>query len=80
MSVVRKNYKASSAISIVGLVIPLGLGAAIAVPIYHEFTDPSVNYGYFILFVAVAVGITVSACPACHGFFRADTRAFISVF
>ena len=41
-----------------GLAIPLGLGAAIAVPIYHQFVDPSVNYGYFILFVAVAVGIT----------------------
>ena len=25
---------------------------------YHQFVDPKVNYGYFILFVAVAVGIT----------------------
>ena len=33
-------------------------GAALAVPIYHEFTDGSANLGYFILFVAVAVGIT----------------------
>lgn len=59
MSVVKRNAKASAAISAAGLIIPLGLGAAIAIPIYHEFTDPSVNYGYFILFVAVAVGITV---------------------
>jgi Kef-type K+ transport system membrane component KefB len=57
-SVAKKNAKPSAAISVAGLAIPLGLGAAIAVPIYHNFVDPSVNYGYFILFVAVAVGIT----------------------
>jgi Kef-type K+ transport system membrane component KefB len=34
------------------------LGAALAVPIYHEFINPSINYGYFILFTAVAIGIT----------------------
>ena len=58
VSVAKRNAKASLAISVAGLVIPLGLGAAIAVPIYHQFVDPKVNYGYFILFVAVAVGIT----------------------
>jgi len=57
-SVARRNAKASLAISIAGLVIPLGLGAAIAVPIYNNFVQPGVTYGYFILFVAVAVGIT----------------------
>jgi Kef-type K+ transport system membrane component KefB len=57
-SVAKRNAKASLAISVAGLLIPLGLGAAIAVPIYHEFANSSVNYGYFILFVAVAVGIT----------------------
>ncbi|RPD80802.1 hypothetical protein L226DRAFT_453651 [Lentinus tigrinus ALCF2SS1-7] len=56
--VIRRNAKASFAISVAGLVIPLGLGAALAVPIYHQFTDGSSNFGYFVLFVAVAVGIT----------------------
>ncbi|ETW84079.1 potassium:hydrogen antiporter [Heterobasidion irregulare TC 32-1] len=56
--IVRRNARASAAISIAGLVVPLGLGAAVAIPIYREFVDPSVNYGYFILFVAVAIGIT----------------------
>ncbi|KAI0375958.1 hypothetical protein BV20DRAFT_960038 [Pilatotrama ljubarskyi] len=58
MRVVRKNAKASTAISVAGLLVPLGLGAALAVPIYHTFTDETDNFGYFILFVAVAVGIT----------------------
>ena len=57
-SLVRRNAKASLAISVAGLIIPLGLGAAIAVPIYHNLAQPDVKYGYFILFVAVAVGIT----------------------
>ncbi|KZT29364.1 cation/H+ exchanger [Neolentinus lepideus HHB14362 ss-1] len=56
--VVKRNAKASAAISVAGLVLPLGLGAALAVPLYHQFVDDSVNYGYFILFTAVAIGIT----------------------
>ena len=58
ISVVRKNYKASILISTVGLIIPLGLGAALGVPLYHQFVDPSINFGDFLLFVAVAIGIT----------------------
>ncbi|TFY72973.1 hypothetical protein EVG20_g50 [Dentipellis fragilis] len=58
MRIVKRNARASTAISVAGLVVPLGLGAALAIPLYHQFIDPSVNYGYFILFVAVAIGIT----------------------
>lgn len=58
VSVAKKNAKASLIISVSGLLIPLSLGAAVAVPIYHTFVESSVSYGYFILFVAVAVGIT----------------------
>jgi Kef-type K+ transport system membrane component KefB len=58
MRLLKRNTKASAMISIVGLIIPLGLGAAIAVPLYHQFVSPHINMGYFILFVAVAVGIT----------------------
>ncbi|KAI0640791.1 Sodium/hydrogen exchanger family-domain-containing protein [Trametes meyenii] len=58
MSLVRRNARASAAISLAGLILPLGLGAALGVPIYHTFTDGSHNFGYFVLFVAVAIGIT----------------------
>lgn len=57
-TIVRRNFKASASISAVGLLLPLGMGAALGVPIYHVFTDHTVNYGYFLLFVAVAIGIT----------------------
>jgi Kef-type K+ transport system membrane component KefB len=56
--IIRRNIKASIAISAAGLVIPLGLGAALGVGIYRQFVHPTVNFGYFILFSAVAVGIT----------------------
>ncbi|THV05519.1 hypothetical protein K435DRAFT_834857, partial [Dendrothele bispora CBS 962.96] len=55
---IKKNVKASASISLAGLIIPLGLGAALGEGIYREFVSPSVNHGYFLLFTAVAVGIT----------------------
>jgi len=54
----KRNGKSAALISVLGLVVPLGLGSAIAVPLYHTFIPDTVNFGYFILFVAVAVGIT----------------------
>lgn len=56
--VIKRNFKASLVISVAGLVIPLGLGAALGVAVYNQFINPAVNFGYFILFTAVAVGIT----------------------
>jgi Kef-type K+ transport system membrane component KefB len=54
----RRNVYASISVSVAGLLVPLGLGAALGVAVYKQFISPSVNYGYFILFTAVAVGIT----------------------
>ena len=56
--IIKRNAFAAGTISFAGLVIPLGLGAAVGVAIYKEFADPNINFGYFLLFVAVAVGIT----------------------
>jgi Kef-type K+ transport system membrane component KefB len=59
LSLMKRNARASATISIAGLIVPLGMGAALGVPLYNEFVDDSVNFGYFLLFVAVAIGITV---------------------
>jgi len=56
--VLKKNVWPAATVSVAGLLIPLGMGAALGVGVYREFIDPSVNYGYFLLFVAVAIGIT----------------------
>ncbi|KAJ6515377.1 Sodium/hydrogen exchanger family-domain-containing protein [Mycena sanguinolenta] len=55
---IKRHIRSSATISIAGLVVPLGMGAALGVGVYRNFIDPSVNFGYFLLFTAVAVGIT----------------------
>lgn len=55
----KRNVFAAASISIAGLVVPLGLGAALGVAVYREFvSDPNISFGNFLLFVAVAIGIT----------------------
>ncbi len=56
--VLKRNMTNSAAVAVAGLVIPLALGAALGTGVYHEFISSEVNFGYFLLFVAVAVGIT----------------------
>lgn len=59
VSIVKKNARASTIISAAGILLPFGLGAGIAVPIYDNFVDKSkVSFGYFLLFVGVAISIT----------------------
>ena len=41
-NMMKRNARSAFLISAAGLFIPLGLGAALAVPIYHEFSDVSV--------------------------------------
>ncbi|KAG6810749.1 hypothetical protein H0H92_010493 [Tricholoma furcatifolium] len=56
--VIKRNIVSATSISVAGLFLPLGLGAALGVGIYREFVSSSVNFGYFLLFTAVAIGIT----------------------
>lgn len=56
--IIKGNAKASGVISAAGLIFPLGMGAGLGAILYHPFVPANVNYGYFILFTAVAVGIT----------------------
>lgn len=60
LALLKRNARASVSISIAGLIVPLGMGALLGVPLYHQFVSDTVNYGYFLLFTAVAIGITVS--------------------
>lgn len=58
-SVFKKNATASVSISVVGLLIPFGLGAAVATGLYDRFVDPEqVEFSHFLLFIAVAMSIT----------------------
>lgn len=54
----KRNYKSAAAISAAGMVLPFGIGAALAVGIYNKYADKDVEFGHFLLFVGVAMSIT----------------------
>ena len=56
--IIMRNAKSSTFISLAGIALPFAMGAGIAVPVYHNFVSPSVNFSYFILFTGVAMSIT----------------------
>jgi Kef-type K+ transport system membrane component KefB len=57
--ILRKHGRNAMLVSIAGMVLPFGLGTAVAVPIYHNFMDQSkTTFGHFLLFVGVAMSIT----------------------
>ncbi|EJU06552.1 hypothetical protein DACRYDRAFT_92500 [Dacryopinax primogenitus] len=57
--IIRRNGRASLAISAVGMVLPFGLGAAVSVPMYALYINESiVSFGNYLLFAGVAMSIT----------------------
>ncbi|KAI1429774.1 K+/H+ antiporter 1 [Xylaria sp. FL1777] len=55
------NWRVALSVSLGGLILPFGLGYAIAWGIYHQFKNEitnNVNFGVFGLFVGTALGIT----------------------
>lgn len=53
-SVIRRNARLSVTVALAGMVIPFGFGAALSIPIYKQFIDPSVKFTYFMLFTGYA--------------------------
>ncbi|KAH9924338.1 Sodium/hydrogen exchanger family-domain-containing protein [Epithele typhae] len=56
--VIKRNARLSVTVALAGMVLPFGLGAGLAVPLYHEFIDQSVKFTNFMLFTGVAYSIT----------------------
>ncbi|KAJ7642763.1 Sodium/hydrogen exchanger family-domain-containing protein [Mycena polygramma] len=57
-SIIKRNARLSATVALAGMVLPFGFGAALSVPLYHKFVDPSVKFEYFMLFTGVAYSIT----------------------
>lgn len=57
-SIIRRNARLSVVVSLAGILLPFGVGAAISKPLYEHFSDSSVHYPYFMLFVGVSYSIT----------------------
>ncbi|PWN47475.1 hypothetical protein IE53DRAFT_248687 [Violaceomyces palustris] len=59
LRVVKRCAKESTLISVAGMVLPFGLGAAVSVGIYNDLINKeNVSLGHFILFTGVAMAIT----------------------
>lgn len=57
------NWKIAASVGVAGMALPFGLGAAISYGLYNEFhgeggTVP-INFGVYLLFIGVAMAITV---------------------
>lgn len=57
-SVIKRNARLSLTVALAGMVLPFGLGVALAVPLYNQFVDESIKFTYFMLFTGVAFSIT----------------------
>ncbi|TFK34191.1 Sodium/hydrogen exchanger family-domain-containing protein, partial [Crucibulum laeve] len=56
--IIKRNARLSATVALAGMVLPFGFGAALAVPLYHQFIDPSIKFTHFMLFTGVAYSIT----------------------
>ena len=57
------NWRVAISVSAAGMILPFGLGCAVAYGLYHEFGDDPdlapISFGVFMLFIGIAMAITV---------------------
>ncbi|CEL61493.1 K(+)/H(+) antiporter 1 OS=Schizosaccharomyces pombe (strain 972 / ATCC 24843) GN=kha1 PE=3 SV=2 [Rhizoctonia solani AG-1 IB] len=59
VGIIKRNARTSVTISAGGMLLPFGIGCAVAIPLYNNFIDPdAASFGHFLLFVGVAFSIT----------------------
>jgi len=77
------NWKVALNVGIASMAIPFGLGCAIAVGLYNEFKDEpgtvQIEFPIFMLFIGVAMAITVSYQLSFHSAF-ANPENRLSLF
>ena len=54
----RRNFKRSVSISLSGIILPFGCGAAVAWAIYSKYADQSKPFSSFVIFMGTAIAIT----------------------
>lgn len=61
------NWRIALSVGAAGMALPFGLGCAIAYGLYHQFRSDDglvpIQFGTYMLFVGVAMAITVSLSP-----------------
>lgn len=65
MGTLTRNWRVALSVSAAGMALPFGLGCAIAYGLYHQFRDEpnmvEIEFGTYLLFIGVAMAITVSS-------------------
>ena len=58
------NWKVALSVGLAGMALPFGLGAAVSYGLYNEFSGEegtvAIDFGVYLLFIGVAMAITVS--------------------
>ncbi len=76
------NWRIALGVGAAGMALPFGLGCGIAYGLYHEFRDdPSlapISFGVYMLFIGVAMAITVRNCTLSSLVFTNTPRPFPS--
>ena len=49
-SVIKRNARLSATVALAGMALPFGLGAALSIPLYHQFIPDTVKFTDFMLF------------------------------
>jgi Kef-type K+ transport system membrane component KefB len=57
-NIIARNARSSLGIALSTVALSFGLGAAISVPLYHNFIGPPVEFLYFMLFTGASFSIT----------------------
>ncbi|KAK5662061.1 hypothetical protein OQA88_10175 [Cercophora sp. LCS_1] len=52
------NWKVAASVGLAGMILPFGLGFAIAYGLFHQFTPEDISFGVFGLFIGTALAIT----------------------
>jgi Kef-type K+ transport system membrane component KefB len=60
IQVIRRDWRKSVSVAVAGMALPFGLGAAVSVGLYKLQNNPNISFGSFLLFLGVAMSITVS--------------------
>lgn len=59
LRVIKRDWHKSVSIAVVSMALPFGLGCAVSVGLYKLQNEPSIPFGSFLLFLGVALSITV---------------------
>jgi Kef-type K+ transport system membrane component KefB len=63
VKVIRRDWKRSCSVAVAGMALPFGLGAALSLGLYKLQDDSTIPFSSFLLFLGVAISITVIRSP-----------------